>query len=349
MPDAAHAGRTIIVNNLREELSELIAKALVPLMEGHTSHICIIDPPGHANVGDSAILLGEFDFIARHFPNARVSYYDVESYSTGADRFIEQASILLLHGGGNFGDIWPYHHNFRLQILERFSHKKIIQFPQSISFSTDQEALRRTSDVIAMQRDFTLMVRDQTSEALAKQLFECDVVLAPDMAFAMNAIVRTAPAVDCLCLLRTDKEAVANHNDITEAIRCTGRSLDVRDWLDDRRTLATIFERRLIKLTRMNAALTAPLRSVTMQMRRAYAARRLEVGINILSRGRGVVADRLHAHILCCLLDIPQVFFDSYDGKISAFHTTWTKDKSRSWLATSQAELLAGLDQAIPL
>src|SRR4051812_17472567 len=55
-----HAG----ASSLQSTLSRKIDTTIVPLIRGKTGHICIIDPPGYSNVGDSAILLGELDFIA---------------------------------------------------------------------------------------------------------------------------------------------------------------------------------------------------------------------------------------------------------------------------------------------
>jgi exopolysaccharide biosynthesis predicted pyruvyltransferase EpsI len=101
---------------LRNGLNGKIKELLVPLIVNKSEHICIIDPPGHPNVGDSSILLGELSFLKRKFPSAKLSFYDVQSYSASADVFIEEATILLIHGGGNFGDIWPHHHALRMRI-----------------------------------------------------------------------------------------------------------------------------------------------------------------------------------------------------------------------------------------
>jgi exopolysaccharide biosynthesis predicted pyruvyltransferase EpsI len=319
-------------------LNTQIEAILKPLLHRNEEHICIIDPPGHPNVGDSAIFLGELDFIAKHFSSSRVSCYDVDGYSSSADRYIEEATILLIHGGGNFGDIWPHHHKLRMRILERFPHKTIVQLPQTIHFS-DQVESDETAALIRRQRDFTLLVRDQKSFAYAKTNFDCNVLLSPDMAFAMKPIVRETPTLEYLCLLRTDKEMLANHQLILEVLQRTDKSVEVRDWLD--RPLKSIagLDRLLKKLTRKHPMVTAPIRTAMMNLRRQYAKQRLEYGIRLLSKGTTVVTDRLHAHILCCLLDIPHFIFDSYGGKISAFHATWTSDNADSHLIRSPDEL----------
>jgi exopolysaccharide biosynthesis predicted pyruvyltransferase EpsI len=179
---------------LHSRLADEIDSIVVPLVNGKSEHICIIDAPGHPNVGDSAIFIGEFNFIAKNFPNARLSYYDFATHSSGADRFIEEATIIMMHGGGNFGDIWPDHHALRMKIFERFAHKTIVQFPQSIHFD-NAAGLRATAAVIKKQRDFTLLVRDLISFEIAKNELECKVLLSPDMAFAMEPLRRKPATV----------------------------------------------------------------------------------------------------------------------------------------------------------
>ena len=88
--------RSILLNRLNSRIEELF----VPLIVNKSQHICIIDPPWYPNVGDSAILLGELSFLKRKFPEAKLSFYDSRNYSSSADVFIEEATILLIHGGG---------------------------------------------------------------------------------------------------------------------------------------------------------------------------------------------------------------------------------------------------------
>lgn len=325
-------------DRLRLQLNARIEQALLPRIDQSTAHICIIDPPGHTNVGDNAILLGELAFLRRHFPTARLSYYDVHNYTPGADRFIDQADMLLIHGGGNFGDIWPNHHALRLLVLERFRNKPILQLPQSIHFD-DKKQVAETAAAIERHPRFCLAVRDEPSLAFGRRHFNCEMVLSPDMAFAMPPIVRSPAKLDYFCLLRTDKEAVTSRQAIIDVVSATGRSFVAKDWLGETTNLVTELDRAMARLTRRSPAGAAPIRSSAMWLRQRYAQRRVAYGIRLLSRGKAVVTDRLHAHILCCLLDIPHFFFDSYDGKIAAFHRTWTHAFADGTLVDSPGSL----------
>jgi len=54
------------------------------------------------------------------------------------------------------------------------------------------------------------------------------------------------------------------------------------------------------------------------------ARRRVGLALATLARGRVVVTDRLHGHILATLAGIPNVVLDSASGKSRALHETWT-------------------------
>jgi pyruvyl transferase EpsO len=83
------------------------------------------------------------------------------------------------------------------------------------------------------------------------------------------------------------------------------------------------------------------------------AQRRLALALATLSRGRVVVTDRLHGHILATLAGIPNVVLDSASGKSRAVHQSWTAPcrivryaEDVGAAEGAAAELLAGLSAA---
>jgi exopolysaccharide biosynthesis predicted pyruvyltransferase EpsI len=326
---------------LTAELSRRIDETLRPVIAGRSERICIIDPPGYANVGDSAIFLGELAFLRRNFPEARVDFFDTSNYTPACDRFIRESSIILLQGGGNFGEIWPRHHAIRMEILNRFPGKPIVQFPQSISFST-QAAIDATARAIERQGNFTLLVRDRKSQAFAERHFPCTTMLCPDMAFALGEIRRDPASLDFLCLLRRDKEVVTDHARLLRVLADLGGSLDVADWIEAPGSRLGRRDKALARTWRRFPWSIGPTRSFAFRLRERYARERLAFGLNLLSRGSMVVTDRLHAHILCCLLGVRHLLFDSLDGKVAALYEAWTK-------GTRHARLVGSVDQVAGL
>ena len=45
---------------------------------------------------------------------------------------IPKSAIILLNGGGNFGDLWRSHSEFRIKVINNFRTNKIIIFPQTV-------------------------------------------------------------------------------------------------------------------------------------------------------------------------------------------------------------------------
>src|SRR3546814_16823778 len=74
---------------------------------------------------------------------------------------------------------------------------------------------------------------------------------------------------------------------------------------------------------------------------------RLRRGISMLSQGRVIVTDRLHAHILSLLFDIPQVVLDNMYGKVSSFAEQWTEHYCGFYCASPHAEAFVLVPQLV--
>ena len=67
----------------------------------------------------------------------------------------------------------------------------------------------------------------------------------------------------------------------------------------------------------------------------------------LLSRGRIVVTDRLHAHVMCVLLGIPHVLLDNSYGKVSSVYRSYTHRFETVHFASSGAEVAARIETAM--
>jgi len=335
-----------VVTAVEEILDEVLGR-WIP--RGGT--VALLDVPTHTNVGDHAITLGELAYIRR--AGSEVSYLcTLHDYSAARLRERLRDGVILIHGGGNLGDLWPHHQRFRERVLAEFEQARVVQLPQSIKFESD-ESLERARRVFGGHPDFTLLLRDAEALSFARQHFDCRVELCPDSAFALGAQARRRdPDVDVLVLARTDHETTAPLE--LEA----GGSIETVDWLGDpSRTFRAL---RLgggqlgakARRARLAFAVASPL------VRRAYEALardRLEFGLSLLSRGRTVVTDRLHGHILCTLLGIPHVICDTGYGKVAGFHAAWTAGSPIATVRETREEAmvaareLASRDEAGPV
>lgn len=320
-------------------LREILTSQLLETVPENAKNFVIVDVPDHPNVGDSAIFLGEYEFIRNHYPNATVNIVDYRSYSVGQYYLLERADCIFFHGGGNFGDLWMRHQNIRLAVMEQFSHKILIQFPQSIHFDT-KEVLEKTKTVIKKCKSFTFFARDVVSQKFAIDNFECDVKLTPDMAFCMNKIQRKSSKLDIFCLLRVDKERLFdNSENIKNELLANNLSFSIEDWVIESAPIKTKFNRLLCKLIKRFPSLNFVFQPMYERLRLLYAKDNVARGIGLLSKGELVITDRLHAFILSTLLEINNFVFDSRGGKVGNFYNTWSKGFKNSHLVKEVSDI----------
>jgi exopolysaccharide biosynthesis predicted pyruvyltransferase EpsI len=295
----------------------------------------LLDHPDHPNVGDSAIWLGERVFLRAN--RNRVAY------SCSAPTFDEQTlrrampdGIVLIHGGGNFGTLWPHHQRLREKILERLKDYRIVQLPQTIRYE-DAASAAHTAQLIAAHSDFHVLTRDTTSLAFARDQLGAKSSMCPDAALLLaGQLKREAPVVDCLVLARTDKERA--FADLEHAFANSQRSVQTADWLEEPIGLLHRVRNRLKYATRRSFASSYPFQVAMLAVWDRLATERTRRGCRLLSRGRIVITDRLHAHILCTLLGIPHIVLDNNYGKLSGFIDTWTRDNPLVHRASSTRE-----------
>ncbi|MDZ7281498.1 polysaccharide pyruvyl transferase family protein [Sphingomonas sanguinis] len=299
-----------VIAGQREALLDLYRRHVTP-----GEPYALVDFPDHPNVGDSAIWLGEIALLHAVGAGdpAYVSRWD--AFDEAAFRAACATGPILIHGGGNLGDIWPHHQHFREYLIARFHDRRIVQLPQSIHFR-DEAHRNRFAALVDSHPDFHLYVRDTVSLDLARKYFTCPSTLAPDSAFGLGSIERPALA-DCqvLMLLRSDAERAARDDAPLLALTDTV----ALDWLDEPPVDAS-----------------APT---------GRARERVERGLKLLARGERIVTDRLHGHILALLLGIRHVVLDNDYGKVGAYIAAWTAEsplvrQARS--AQEAAELVAG-------
>jgi pyruvyl transferase EpsO len=144
------------------------------------------------------------------------------------------------------------------------------------------------------------------------------------MAFGLGPLQRRAQATnDILWLARTDHEA-ADHRVLL------GPDVERADWLADERTWRLRASARAKAFLVRHPRRAAGAWRLLANLQRSVARERLERGLRLLSKGRVVVTDRLHGHILSMLMDIPQVLLDNSYGKLRGFYDAWTASSSNT-------------------
>jgi exopolysaccharide biosynthesis predicted pyruvyltransferase EpsI len=285
------------------------------------SKVALLDFPNHNNVGDNAIWLGEKVALKKNGVDV-VYQCDLHSFSESALRKrLGKDGIVLLHGGGNLGSVWPEHQKFRERIIKLFPDKKIVQLPQSVHFDNEEDILQ-FKEVAKSHQNLHILVRDTASFEILMQL-DLSVQLCPDMALALGPVLASGkPVVDVVWLARTDHESASGEQ---HQLNCTSEKLDwlygepgkfYSKWI----MRFTVRIRRIVQKSYQRSSLLRDyfggIHSIFFD---ALARSRFNRGIRILSRGKVVMTDRLHGHILSTLLGKPQILFDNHYRKIGNY------------------------------
>lgn len=327
--------------SLAAALSSEIDRVLSSLVPAG-SQVALVNFANHSNPGDPAIWLGQQ--IALRRIGVSIGYqcawssYDRETLARSVPE-----GVILLNGGGNFGDLYRGQQQTREQLLEDFVGRPVIQLPQSICFENEVN-LDRMRRLCEGQGNFTLLVRERQSLAMAERYFDVPSQLCPDMAFALGSLQRVAnPTTAIMWLARQDRESTGYESPRREP------HVWVTDWIgpvpgEPAPQLAIRLASRVNRLlvAKLAAGTRAPrwLWRVLAPTFRPMARHWVQRGLWVLSQGQGVITDRLHGHILAVLLGIPHVVMDNNYGKVRSVYETYTSiSQLAHWAETAEQAL----------
>lgn len=304
----------------KKELKSIIEEKLTPLID---NDYVLYGLPYYNNIGDTLIWEGELEFLKR-IPHKCVG---VCGWNTYPSTQLPENIIILITGGGYFGDLWRNGWDAVLSGIAPNKRNKIIILPNTIYYC-DERLCKKDSEYLAEFPNLTICARDKDSYDFAKKHFTNSTLLIPDMAFCMKDAylrkwIKRNPQKKVLFFKRKDKEAP----EVT--INLENKDYEVHDWLPMESELPA--ERRFYKTfkyidatRRINRKLPGIGR--TLMFRYVYRPMMTKIGCNQLSQYRTIYTTRLHAMILGVMLGRDVVMIDNKFGKLSSFYRTWLTD-----------------------
>ena len=293
------------------QLCEIIREQLTPLIN---RDYWLLEVPYYTNVGDTLIWQGELDFLAS-IPYRRKGMCSF--YSSVPENIMED-DIILFQGGGNFGDLWPLSHKFKIEVVKRYPKNRIIFLPQTVWFEDDKN-LKESAEFLSHSPNITICARDSVSYDILKNNFSNNILLVPDMAFYidMKRWKKNYTQQGDLLLMRGDKEL--KPNSILDEL-ANQKDIVVTDWLP-----FTEYCWQKTWFRRTKKYLPFMYDWYAMNVFRTYL---INSGIELINSHRKIFSTRLHAAILCVLLGKAEdlTWFDNSYGKNSNFYETWLKD-----------------------
>lgn len=311
------------ITPLKEQIYSTLANALDGQKE-----VSLAIFPNHWNVGDSAIWWA--CIVALKDLNIKVKY--VCSFKTYSKQDLLQhspAGPILLCGGGNFGDMYMDEQGLREAILTNHPDRKIIQLPQSIWFKSEDEG-SRVAALVNNHPDFTLLLRDQQSLAIARSLSIKNTKLCPDMAFYLDGELptvsqNTPPSYKLTVLQRVDGESGSN-NEVNLPVDPAYRLYDWHQENDVYLSNWSLKGKLALKIvTRWISNKRTPM-GIVLWATHVVSKERTLRGIDVINNSEIAITDRLHAGILSLLIGQETILVDNSYGKNRAVYSAWMED-----------------------
>ena len=333
-------------NNMVDKLSSQLRSHLEVIEEAQRIHLnmfktligsykyaMLFNLAVHENKGDPAIGVGELKMIQKlgleliyHCREKQCRAQNLNYAKLLSNNYTSDDLVILMHGGGNLIS-YEKEDEFRKLVLEQFRNFHAVLFPQSVWPRANMAHQLKFQKVYASHPRLTFLYRDRHSYELGKKFWpKAQPYLVPDMAFEIGAVSRLiSPTHDILWLQRGDKES--GHYNIPKNTQ--GFNVLVQDWRGWRSEKGT-----------------SNIEDVVI---------RAANGMVFLQRGRVVITDRLHGHILSTLCGIPHVVIDPTNHKITSYMKSWTGAVENIVVANSSEdalhkaiELLQKLDLKLP-
>lgn len=277
----------------------------------------LFDLPYHTNIGDGLIWEGEKCFLdeigAKCLHNS--------SNFTCDFPILSEDTVILIHGGGNLGDLYREHFSFHKKVLSNYPRNRVVFFPQTI-FYQEQSVLKEDMDFLKKHGNVTLCARDRKSYEMIVSFISGGAKLVPDMAFCIPIEQMSIPMGNkILAIIRNDGELDAKTVAFLSHINA-----DKKDWptFYHQPFDGTFLYKSLAKMAHWQVFGFKYL--LNIYCRNYFSANLLNIGLKFYRGYNEIYTTRLHGCILGILTGRNVHLLDNTYGKNSSFYETWLKD-----------------------
>ena len=267
----------------------VITKRELGYKEINKRKVFIIDLPEHGNLGDQAIALSEVSFLEKYYnPECDELYFwyleDFVKHWLWLKKNIKRNDIILCHGGGNIGDVYPRAEYIRQIVIHEFPNNKIIIFPQTCYFTNSvfgNVIRKRSESVYSNHSNLVICAREEKSYSILREMCpQNNILIVPDMVLGYPREFKrptkgvTSDIVVTFCM-RNDSEKVIS----AEMLTC----------------LQKVCEKKGFIIKKTDTVVNRKLKNI-------FEAREtVEEKIDELAKSDLVITDRLHGMVLTAL------------------------------------------------
>ncbi len=310
----------MIFENEINRFKSLITDSLIRLID---NDYILLDLPYYTNIGDVLIWKGTEDFLSG--ASGKCLYR--ASIETYVRPDISTETIILLQGGGNFGDLWRRHTDFVMRVLNDFPDNKVIILPQTVHYKS-REVLMADALQMSKHKNLIICARDKVTYQILNNHFKVsNILLLPDMAFCINSslLKKYAKNSKAKYLFFYRKDVERAEYDFSRYLNQD--TVEVREWPSMDKNLFASYILIGFSILRKRLPHILLLKRLTdWYAVKVYMPYLFRLGVRFISSYEKVYSTRLHGAILAIMLGKEVTFFDNSYGKNSSFFNSWLKD-----------------------
>lgn len=294
-------------------MTDSARKIVEQMLRRHASgdRYAMIDYPGYANPGDSAIWCGARVLLEAMTGRPPSYVSTLRHFDAGRCRQAVSGGTVFFLGGGNFGSLYGKHQRMRLRALEQLRSETIVLLPLSVADGAHQAGdpalAERTTRVMRQCTGLTVLARERLSQAMLRDVYGVEADLCPDTAHGLT-LPSVLPQSETVALRRSDRESLGGPS-------APPTAEPTFDWEDD---ALLRWINRAGKLAPL-----VPSHGLRLAAFDALSRRKVAAACALLGRGRTVRTDRLHGVILASLMGRTVLASDNATGKVGSYIETW--------------------------
>ncbi len=283
-------------------------KGVIDVNKVKRAKYLLIDTPVHGNLGDQAIVNLQSRFLKSISKEGEFGEIDaihlnrLEKYCAK----VSGAKTVIVPGGGFLGSLWPDEERRFRRIVQEFSDKKIIVFPQTVTFDMNSEEglsfFEESKKIYSSNKNLTLYVREKQSyDFMKKYMPKVRVKLVPDTVLLWEPEASHKDRKNIIWSMRRDKEKNLSDEDFERIKNVIHSKVDFESEME----LDTVLDGK----------------TITKDNREQYLGKFIDNYYN----AKLVVTDRLHGMIFAAVTGTPCIAFGNSNGKVKGVYE-WIKD-----------------------
>jgi exopolysaccharide biosynthesis predicted pyruvyltransferase EpsI len=227
---------------------------------------------------------------------------------------------IFLTGGGTMNEESSSRMTLKTNVAKTFKKNPVVLLPDIITLSENSNLLAEQIAAFSEHSNVTILLQDQGSiDFAAEQYRNVRVMYVPDMIWMIGTLLPNyQPVIDVILLFRRDSEGTLSNSAISSLIETVnGKGLSAESWdfpfmgypvYKDNEDFVWYNYTKLFPNKLVMKAKAEENMDIAPEFK-------TQIAVNLLSRARIIVTDRLHAIIIANLVDKPVVYFNEKSGK----------------------------------